>query len=128
MSKCVPNGVPDSEIPVVLSERSRQRRLARATKQQARFLRGPIPLTWIGEAACLPGKSLAVGMYWWFLSGVSGKSETLKLNCSRLDLFSLDRHSCARGLSELERAGLVTVKRSRGKCPRVTIVKGGGKP
>jgi hypothetical protein len=89
-------------------------------KRQVRpFLRGPIPWHWLLAASALPGRALAVGVAVWFQAGLRGTRSDLPINTSRL---AVPRSSADRGLVELERAGLVTADRHRGRCPRVTIV------
>ena len=120
--------VPDAEIPVVLSEETKRRLLAKAKREHRLYLKGPIPIPWLCKAAGLSGKAVSVGLYLWWQAGMRKAHRNIKLNCSDLTRFGVGRNACCRCLSALERAGLVEVKRSQGKCPRVTIVKGGGKP
>lgn len=85
------------------------------------FLKGPIPLLWLQVAAKLPGKSLNVGIALWFLSGLT-KKRTVALKSSHLIKFGVCRGAKQRCLASLEKAGLVLVKRKRGKSPEVTII------
>ena len=59
--------------------------------------------------------------------GTESRKSDLNLNCRRLERFGISRQACSRGLSALERAGLVSVERKVGRCPRVTIIENGGK-
>ena len=86
-----------------------------------RFLRGPIPLSWLAPAAVLPGKALHVAIALWFLSGLK-RSSTVKLTGSLRSQFGILPDAGRRGLAALERAGLVFVERPPGCCPRVTIL------
>jgi len=86
-----------------------------------RFLKGPIPLNWLGTAAKQSGKALHVGIALWFLSGLK-RSREIALSQSTLSLFGVTRHSGYRGLTELENAGLVSVDRHPGRNPVVTIL------
>ena len=88
------------------------------------FVKGPLPGEWIGLAARLPGKALHVGLALWFLSGRS-KQTTVRLTGESLRRFGVHRHSGKRGLSALESAGLVRVRRHRGRCPVVDILTAG---
>ncbi|HTB77318.1 MAG TPA: hypothetical protein VK762_28935 [Polyangiaceae bacterium] len=83
-----------------------------------RFLRGPIPWTWLLRAMSLPGRALHVGLHVWQLAGMRG-SAVVALSLSRL---GVERTSASRGLAALERAGLVQVARGRGRKPIVTIL------
>lgn len=86
-----------------------------------KFLKGPIPLTWLQHAAALPGKALAVSVAIWFLAGISN-NRTVKLSGKLLRNFGLNRWAGYRALNALESAGLVKVNRRRGRCPEVTLV------
>jgi hypothetical protein len=92
-----------------------------------KFLRGPIPLSWLGRACRLSGaKVVAVALAVWFLAGLRGKREGLQLTKATLKHFGVvDRSAKYRALKELERAGLIRAERRRGKNPLVTIVEGG---
>jgi hypothetical protein len=89
-----------------------------------RFVKGPIPLDWLAGAAALPGKALQVGLLLWYLAGLTKRRHDLPLSPSCLPVFGLDRFSAARELTRLEAAGLVTVRRQRGRAPRVTLLQG----
>ena len=39
------------------------------------FLRGPIPLAWLGRAAALRGKTLAVARALWFKAGMNNRQQ-----------------------------------------------------
>ena len=102
-----------------LSDVSRRRHQANKKRRQAEFVRGPIPVAWIGKAAELPGRALAVGLAVWFIVGARRHSNAV---CpSLLARFGVSQRTAYRGLAALERAGLVEVDRHRGRCPRVTI-------
>ena len=90
--------------------------------RRGRFLKGPVPLEWLIEAAKLPGKSLHVGVVLWFLSGLK-KSREVTFAPSRRREFGIGRHASYRALKCLEMAGLVRLKRKRGRAPLVTIVE-----
>lgn len=105
-----------------LSETSRRRHRERQKRRQANFVRGPIPLDWLARAAPLPGKALAVGLAIWFCAGLRRRRDHLSICGTLLERFGVRRHAGYRGLTALERAGLVTVERRCGRCPRVTIL------
>ena len=86
------------------------------------FIRGPIPLPWVEQAAQLPGKALALGIGLWWLHGMARNAE-VKLTKRLLQTFNVSRDAAADGLSRLEKVGLVQVKRAPGKRPSVRIVK-----
>jgi hypothetical protein len=89
-------------------------------RQGGKFLKGPIPWTWLVEAARLPGKALHVGIGLWFLAGMR-RSAQVTLSMKILRSLGVSRHSAYRGLLALERAGLVAVQRHPGRNSLVTI-------
>ena len=91
-------------------------------KAGEKFLKGPIPLTWISTAARLPGKSLHVGIAIWFTASLS-KSATVPLSNLAGLPFGLDRNAKYRALAWLEEAGLITVDRQVGRSPVVTLLE-----
>ena len=93
----------------------------RPPHQIGHFVMGPIPLAWLGPAAHLPGKALAVGLAIWYQRGLR-KCESVTLTGPILNQFGVDRHAKYRALAALEKAGLVRVKRQLGKNPRVEIL------
>ena len=85
------------------------------------FLSGPVPWDWLSAASHLPGKALHVSIVLWRLVGLE-KKRTVKWRPSEATSLGLDRHAVYRGLTALEGAGLVSVKRARGRAPEVTIL------
>jgi hypothetical protein len=104
-------------------------RYARSRKQSGteKFLRGPVPLEWLGVAAQLPGRALAVGFALWHLAGLRGTHQHLSLSTERLESFGVSRHAKDRALRSLVSAGLATVDRKRGRSPRVSLVTASSK-
>ena len=86
-----------------------------------RPLYGPIPWSWWLPASRLPGKSLQVASVCWLLAGWE-RSADFELALDDWAEFGLSRFSASRGLDELERAGLVSVDRTPGRSPVVTIL------
>jgi hypothetical protein len=85
-----------------------------------RPLYGPIPWSWWLPASRLPGKSLHVGAVCWLLAGWERSAE-FELAIDEWGEFGLSRFSASRGLRELGWAGLVSVARTPGQSPNVTI-------
>lgn len=87
-----------------------------------KFLKGPILLDWLAAAAAQPGKALHVGLGIWFWVGIK-RSGQIALSGSWLrNTFGIDRWSFYRALAALEKAGLVSVVRHRGRNPLVTLL------
>ena len=98
--------------------------LKRATEQLSvpggRFLKGPIPWSWIAAAAALPGQALLVGLCVWRLAGAT-KSYTVSFGNSDLKPLGIDRAAKSRRLHALEQAGLIAVAHRHGRFPIVTL-------
>ena len=78
-------------------------------------------MKWLNVAAESPGKSLAVGIILWHLSGMTN-SRKVKLTSKMLADAGVQRHAAYRALKALELRGLISVIRSQGHCPIVTII------
>jgi DNA-binding MarR family transcriptional regulator len=89
-------------------------------RERYRFLKGPVPMSWLASASKLGGKALAVGIALWRLAGAT-KSQTVILSTTEVATLGVDRNSKSRALRALEQAGLVSVERRPGCLPRVTI-------
>jgi DNA-binding transcriptional ArsR family regulator len=86
-----------------------------------KFLKGPVPLTWLARAGQLPGKVVQVGIGLWFLAGLK-HTRTVSLSSALLRSFGVDRSAKRRALGWLEQAGLISVERRPGRNPRVTLL------
>ena len=89
----------------------------------ALFLRGPVPLDWLGSAASLPGKTLHVGIALWWLHGMA-KGQPFKLTQKALQTLNVERDAAGAALVRLEQAGLIRVVRQSGQRPTVSMVVG----
>lgn len=86
------------------------------------FVKGPIDWSWLATAARLPGKALHVAMTLRLLDGMQNVGP-VALSSVRLEDAGVNRHAAYRALRQLEQAGLVAVRRARGRQPRVTILE-----
>src|SRR5271166_59668 len=91
------------------------------SRPERRPLYGPIPWQWWLPASRLPGRSLHVGVVCWLLAGWE-RSAGFELALEGWADLGLSRFSASRGLDELERTGLVSVGRTPGRSPLVTIL------
>jgi hypothetical protein len=87
-----------------------------------RFLKGPIPWSWIAAAAILPSRALLVGLCLWRLVGAM-KSNTVSFGNSDLRQLGIDRATKSRALRVLEREGLIRVAHQPGRFPTVTVLR-----
>jgi hypothetical protein len=90
-------------------------------KPGEKFLKGPVPLTWLARAARLPGKALHIGIVLWFLAGLKN-TRSVSLPSTARQLFWIDRSAKRRALGWLEQAGLIIVERHPGRNPLVTLL------
>ncbi len=95
---------------------------ANQRKSKQRFVKGPIPLPWLNQAAQLPGKTLHVGMAIWYVRGLK-KVDTFSITKKTATVFGLTRQALARGLNQLEHAGLISVESYPGRSKVVTLKK-----
>ena len=86
-----------------------------------RYLKGPVPWSWIVVAARLPGKALIIGLCIWRLAGLK-RSRTVVLGNGDLHAFAVDRTAKSRALTALESAGLIDIARRPGGLPIITLL------
>lgn len=88
----------------------------------APFIKGPIQVRWISEAAALPGKALHLALAIQWLSGMN-KGAPVKVSKKALGHFCISTDAYRAGLKRLESAGLITVARLPGQSPFVRVVQ-----
>lgn len=92
-------------------------------KPGEKFLRGPIPWTWLAAAGTLPGKCLHVAVAVWFEVGLRrGETATIKLSPKRLRELGSNRYSTYRALAAMEKARLLAVHKTKGRAPVVDLL------
>ena len=94
---------------------------SRTVRKQGEFLKGPIPLSWLSVAACLPGKALHAGLAIWFEHGRRKKAQ-FKLTAAIAKRFGVARKAVYGALRSLEEAGLIAAERRHGKNPIITLL------
>lgn len=104
---------PEREVPTSASR-------ARANRIDGRFLKGPIPLPEIAQAARLPGRSLALLLAIHHQTALTGK-RVVTLPRALLTDLGIDKDSKSRGLKLLQAAGLVSATLASGKAARVEL-------
>jgi hypothetical protein len=85
------------------------------------FIKGPIPLAWLQRAAAIPGKALHVALGLWLVSGLC-RSKVFPFKRSVAAGLSVSPDATYDALTNLERAGLISVVRHRGRSPVVAIL------
>jgi hypothetical protein len=108
-------------LGIVIPVQSRRKSAQRRGNVEVPYVR-TIPLSWVQQAAHLPGKALYVGILLWYLAGVS-KSFTVWLTRALMRRFGLPPETGRRGLLVLEHAQLVDVERHGKQNPWVTLLK-----
>lgn len=101
------------------------RRSARAHTKPKRhsgwFIWGPIPGAYVSRAASLPGKSLHVWLALWF-EHKRRDGKPIRMTRELLAKFHISPDSTCRALAHLEREGLVSVDRARGKLATIRML------
>src|SRR5215213_6972358 len=121
------SGVPDALIPVRKLDTSGPEGRARAARREARFIKGPLPLGWVAAARAGHPQALPV------LLALKCKADTVrqpwvKPPAAVLRLLGVDKDGRSRAITALERAGLVEVRRCRGRPPLVRLVPWAPRP
>ncbi|MBC7618275.1 MAG: hypothetical protein H7293_04675 [Candidatus Saccharibacteria bacterium] len=114
---------PDRDVPVKRLQLDAVTGKLGESPKAALFLRGPIPLNWLGSAAALPGKTLNVGVALWWLHGMA-KGKPFKLTQKALQTLNIERDAASAALVRVEQAGLIRVVRQPGQRPTVSMVVG----
>lgn len=93
-------------------------------RQTGKFIRGPIPMTWVTRVASLPGKApLLIGMMLFHLAGLRGTRERLPLCSKRMREFGiLNVQTVRNALNAMQSAGLVKIESQPGRCRLITIL------
>lgn len=104
-----------------LSDTSIQRHRQAWQRRADHFIAGPIPVTWVAQAAKVNSTAALVGLALWFRAGCE-KSRTIKAGRSLWSRFNISRYQAHRALLALQSAGLVTIQRRRGQNLVVTIL------
>ena len=113
--------ISDGDIPCKKVTPSKLDRL----KQKGAFIKGPIDLDWISRAANLPGKALNVALALMYLSGLNKSKVNLKLTRTTYELFNVSRSAVYSALNNMEKDGLIKVKKSQGRKNVITILESG---
>jgi hypothetical protein len=111
----------DQNIPVIRLQLDPTSNVFVESPPKSLFLRGPIPLDWLGRAARLPGKALNVALAICWLHGMT-KNAPVKLTKKALSHLHVSRDAATDGVTRLEAAGLIRVTRSPGRCHVVSAL------
>lgn len=92
----------------------------KSQRMNERFLKGPIPMRLIAQAAKLPGQSLSVYLATHHQSALT-RCNKVTLPKGLLSQLGVSRDAKSRALKELVHAGLVKVESVKGKSTRVSL-------
>lgn len=92
-------------------------------KMEQRFLKGPIPWTWLCRACRLGGKTGIVAIAIWHWVALT-KRRNVNVRHGDLRSLGVGRDATRRALLAMERAKLITVTRHTGRSPVVTLLDG----
>ena len=107
------NAIIETEIETEVGQRKAQR-------MQERFLKGPIPIRYIAQAARLPGQSLSVYIAVHHQTALTRRDQ-VTLPKHLLAQLGVSRDAKARALKELHKAGLVEIEQQKGRSSRVGL-------
>jgi hypothetical protein len=107
-------GIREVEIETEALRRTRAR-------HRGRFLKGPIPFRQLAAAARLPGQALALFLAAHHQTALTRRT-MVTLPSGLLTELGISRDAKARGLRQLEDAGLIRVERSIGRAARVGLI------
>jgi DNA-binding MarR family transcriptional regulator len=110
----VPSEIREVEVGSAATRQARNRRTSR-------FLKGPIPWEQIATAAQLGGQCLAVYVAVHHRTALTGQMPTT-LPRALLQQLGVSKDAKARALRQLERAGLIGVRRAKGRTARVSLI------
>jgi hypothetical protein len=94
-------------------------------KRRAHFVK--VPWVWIERLDGATGQTYRLALCLLYLHWKSG-SEPIKLSNGMLKIDGISRASKWRGLTELERRGLITIERRPSRSPLVRLVTGSNLP
>lgn len=112
----------DLSVPVKRLQLDRATGSLVPAPEKVPFLRGPVPLDWLGAAAQQPGKTLNVAIALWWRHGMAG-GKPFKLTRTALKTLNVKRDAASAGLTRLEEAGLIRVERRLGQRPIISILE-----
>lgn len=115
--------LPNEQIMKQIQSTPKEKKVSsKAHRTQGEFLKGPIPLDWLGCAAKLSGKaSLATALAIMFEVG-RRRSQEITLTTAILERFGVNRKAKYRALVQLENAGLISVVRQPRRNPLVAVL------
>ena len=115
---------PDARIPVKRLKfvKSTEGMECAEVPNTAPFIKGPIPIAWLSQAAALPGKALHLALAIQWLSGMN-KGAPVKVSKNALAHFCISTDAYRDGLKRLEGVGLISVTRLPGQSPFIQVTQ-----
>ena len=72
----------------------------RSSTRTPGFIKGPLPLNWMRQAAALPGKALHVGLCVWYLAGLT-QSKRVRLTSKTTEAMGVSRDTLRRKIATI---------------------------
>jgi hypothetical protein len=107
--------------PLVRLAKKSQGRGRQVSPLEQNFIKGPVSVVWLIQAAKLGVKPLLLGLVLWYLSGLR-KAKTMLLSNVTCREWGIEPDAKRRALLKLEKARLVAVDRFGRKSPKVTLL------
>jgi len=105
---------------LTLKERTRSER--RVFVARGEFIKGPIDIAWVCQAAQLGRTALLVGLGLWHLKGLRRADTFIVSNLMVAGKWGVQPDAKSRALRKLEKAGLVRIERRGKRSPLVSLV------
>ncbi|MFT5467534.1 MAG: hypothetical protein ACI8UO_002638 [Verrucomicrobiales bacterium] len=104
------------------SEYAASHRRCEVARLKGRFIKGPIPITWMSRALLRKPSALKVAIALFYQRGLCG-ADKFKVEPARFRELGVNETARHRGLKELERAGLIGVEQRAGQAPIVRMME-----
>ena len=107
-------------LPTNIAVPERRAEPRKLEKRRRHFVQ--VPFAWIEALSGATGQTCLLALHLLYLHW-KGNGEPIKLANAMLEMDGIDRKAKSRGLSELERRGLITVERRPRKSPIVKLLR-----
>lgn len=111
----------DSQIPATRLRFDAASGVMLEQKKTDPFLKGPISIAWLSQAAKLGGKTLNVATAIQWLHGMNGNMP-IKLTKKALILFHVSGDTATDALNRMEANGLISLSKNPGQRPIIKVV------
>jgi DNA-binding transcriptional ArsR family regulator len=92
-----------------------------ASSARGEFIKGPIDVAWVRQAAQLGVTALLVGLALWYVKGLR-RTDSFIISNLMVAEWGIQPDAKSRALRKLEKAGLVSIERRGKRSPLVSLV------